>query len=86
MGRFTSPTHQIGASAAWTSKANSVTTLAGRGNYGHRDGLGEVAEFRDVDGLVHHEDKLYVSDIGSHCLRCVEISTRELLLTCVRVK
>src|SRR4051794_27669088 len=58
-------------------KTSTVRTLAGNRKQGHKDGVAEEAQFALPSGLVHHEGKLYVTDVGTNCVRCIDICTGE---------
>lgn len=56
--------------------AKSVSTLAGTGVDGFKDGAGAEAQFREPTGVVSDGDRtLYVADELNHCLRAIDIPT-----------
>jgi sugar lactone lactonase YvrE len=56
-----------------TDAAHTVTTIAGTGDLGYRDGAGSSAMFRRPNGLVIGVDgALYVADSDNHNIRRVE--------------
>ncbi|EKX51132.1 hypothetical protein GUITHDRAFT_103053 [Guillardia theta CCMP2712] len=55
-----------------------VQTLAGSGANGFVDGVGTSAEFHSPRDIVLDGDKLYIADSGSHRIRTLSISTRDV--------
>ena len=54
-----------------------LTTVAGNGSWGDRDGTGIGAQFRSPGGVALSSNStiLYVSDTGSDCIRQINLST-----------
>lgn len=52
-----------------------MTLLAGSGQPGYRDGIGQDAMFRQPSDIVANGDKLYVADTYNNRIRQVEIAT-----------
>ena len=52
-----------------------VTTLAGSGKEGAKDGVGTAASFQNPRGIVIDGGNLYVADTYNHTLRKIEIVT-----------
>jgi hypothetical protein len=48
---------------------DQVSTFAGDGGYGYRDGPASLAEFREPRGLVIAADGIYVADTRNYCIR-----------------
>src|SRR5690349_8732486 len=51
----------------------TVSTVAGDGTAGHKDGAGNQARLNYPYGLVFLNGKLYVTDESNHCVRCINI-------------
>ena len=54
-----------------------MTTLAGSGHPGLRDGIGTAAQFYEPGGLTLAGRALYVADTNNHAIRTVDIHTGE---------
>ena len=52
-----------------------LTTIAGNGINGYKDGIGKEAEFYYPFGIVISRDKkdLFVADNGNHCIRRISL-------------
>lgn len=49
---------------------NTVTTIAGNGNFGYVDGVGTAAEFKTPSGIdIDSAGNLYVAEKQNHCIR-----------------
>lgn len=59
-------------------KSNTVGTLAGSKQAGHADEIGEKAKFHSPVAIVHRDGFLYVSDCGNHCIRSINVKTRQV--------
>ncbi len=53
-----------------------VQTFAGRGQPGHRNGPGVLAEFKQPQGVARVRDFLWVVDSGNHVIRKIHLLTR----------
>jgi len=54
--------------------AGLVTTVAGSGTAGLKDGNSILAEFNKPEGVVVKDNKIYVSDTGNHAIREIDIN------------
>ena len=55
------------------SAHGQVTTVAGNGQAGFADGVGDAARFRSPQGIqVDSQGLIYVADIFNHCIRTVQ--------------
>jgi DNA-binding beta-propeller fold protein YncE len=52
-----------------------MTTLAGSGKAGHRDGAGRRARFHEPGGVAIGHGRLYVADTNNHAVRTVDLAT-----------
>ncbi len=57
----------------------AVTTLAGNGEAGVRDGVGDAARFDSPTYLTYAAPYLYVSDVNNHAIRRVHAQTGEVV-------
>lgn len=56
-----------------------VSTLAGTGEAGYRNGRGEVAQFNDAAGLcLDTNGNIYVTDAGNNCIRKISPDTANI--------
>src|SRR4029453_14920214 len=55
-----------------------VSTFAGSGAPGHRDGAAAAAQFHEPGGLALAGDTLYVADTNNHAIRAVDIRSAEV--------
>jgi hypothetical protein len=53
-------------------KTRTVSTLAGSGKPGHRDGAGKKAQFYEPGGVSVLGDTIYVADTNNHAIRAVD--------------
>ena len=53
---------------------NAVSTIAGDGTDGYRDGAGTTARFNGPSGLAVSGNTLFVADTGSHRIRAVDLN------------
>jgi thiol-disulfide isomerase/thioredoxin len=53
-------------------KTRTVSTLAGNGKPGHRDGAGKKAQFYEPGGVSVLGDTIYVADTNNHAIRAVD--------------
>ena len=51
---------------------------------GYKEGPVASAQFSDPTALVHSQGKLYVVDQWNHCIRAIDLKTRELAHTQLR--
>ena len=60
--------------------AGCVTTVAGNGFPGHRDGIANQAKFSSPIGLAVSMDtnQLFVADSDDHVIRCIDLSKGEV--------
>jgi len=57
-------------------RTSSVTTLAGTGRAGLRDGGFEEAEFDEPAGIAAAGGKLYIADTNNHAIRVLDLAAR----------
>lgn len=55
--------------------ADTISTLAGIGVGGFRDGVGEDAEFNEPGGLSAAGQRLFVADTNNHAIRVIDLPT-----------
>ena len=57
------------------SPNKTVSTIAGSGTQGHKDGTGAAAEFDRPSGLAVSGTTLYVSEYGGHRIRAIDLAS-----------
>ena len=62
-------------SADQKRQTRTVSTVAGSGEAGWKDGVGEQARFDCPHSIVWYKNRLLVSDCGNHCIRSVDLNT-----------
>ena len=55
-------------------KTDTVSTVAGSGEEGHKDGPALQAQFHDPYSMLYREGSLLVSEYSTHCIRRVQLS------------
>ena len=55
-----------------------ATSFLGSGDPGHRDGVGDLAEFYEPSGLSVAGGKLYIADTNNHSIRVADVTTRDV--------
>ena len=55
-----------------------ILRVYGTGSPGYMDAVGEEAGFNNPQGLAYSDDKLYVADMGNHCIRVIDIVSSEV--------
>ena len=61
-----------------SSLAGGILFKIGSGISGFEDGDFSQAQFRSPQGILFHEQKLYVTDTGNHALRVIDFKTKQV--------
>lgn len=57
---------------------NEIVTLAGAGEGGFLDGVGQDAEFYEPGGLAWAGNRLFVADTNNHAIRVIDLTTQDV--------